>query len=149
MFGFRIFWRILLALILVGLLVGGGVTAYRTGWAQGYQAGVLTAADTGEALPRSSLVPAYPFYPGWGHYGPFFGFTPFSPFLWIGFFLLLFFVIGGLFRPWGWPRSGGWGGHMHGGWRHGPMPPWAREWEERYKQWSEEKEQGTESPPSG
>jgi hypothetical protein len=145
MFGFRIFGRIILALILVGLLVGGGVAMYRTGWAQGYQAGALTVgAGSGEQLSPAPIYPAYPFYPGWGHYGPFFGFSPFTPLLWLGFFVLIFFLIGGLFRPWGWRRWGG--GHMHGGWGHGPMPPWAKEWEEQRKRWEEEKEETKDSP---
>jgi hypothetical protein len=144
MFGFRIFWRIILALILVGLLAAGGVALYRTGWTQGYQTAALSVgAGTGEAQPQAPVIPAYPLYPGWGHYGPFYGFSPFTPLLWLGFFVLIFFLIGGLFRPWGWRRWGG--GHVHGGWGHGPMPPWAKDWEEHYKKWAEEKEKTKDS----
>ena len=118
-------WRLIGILVLVGLVVGGGVMAYRAGVAQGIAqapevvAAFSSAAENGQGLP----MPAYGFgYPGNGM-RPHFGFFPFGGIF--GIFLSIFLFFGLLrliFRPWGWHYS-----PMHG---HGPWKgdhPWARE----------------------
>jgi hypothetical protein len=147
MFYRGIFWRILLAVLLVGLLVVGGGALYRAGWTQGYQAAALAASANGSegapVVPYSGVYPPGAFYPVFG-YTPFF--APFGLCLGFGFFLLLLFLIGGLFRPhrWGPHESGHWGGsHNHEDWQHGPMPPWVKEWKESQRSGEGEKTEGT------
>ncbi len=116
--------RILLALLLVGLLAAGGVALYRLGWAQGYQAGALATASstTGQGNTPNQVVPPAPYYfygpwfYGRGFYGPGFGFFPFFPLFGLGFFLIVFFLVGGLFRMWSFRRW--YGGPGSGYWRH-------------------------------
>ncbi len=109
MFGRFGIWRFFLTLLLIGLLVAGGVALYQLGYGQGYQS-ALASGTTGST--------AQPPYPGYAPYGfgwvfPFF-FPPFGIFLGIGFFFLVFFIIGGLFRfgsrrywrDWGNPPQG-------------------------------------------
>ncbi len=103
MFGRGVFFRIFVALLLLGVLTAGGVALYRAGWAQGYQAGALAAHSGGSGATPQVPYYGYPplgFYPGFGF--PFF--FPFGPLLGFGFFLLFFFLIGGLFR-FGWRRQ--------------------------------------------
>ena len=127
--------RLIGALLLVGLMIGGGVMAYRAGMAQGIaQAPAVAealsnAAESGQSLP----VPAYGYgYPGYG-LRPHFGFFPFGGIL--GFILFAFLFFGLLrlifFRPWAWHYShmrgrGPWKGYGHP-WG---SPPWAREGDE-------------------
>jgi hypothetical protein len=61
MFRTRLFWRFILALLLVGVLVAGGTALFRSGWAQGYQAGSLAASTGGSGA--SGTTPGAPFYP--------------------------------------------------------------------------------------
>ena len=131
-----IFFRIMLAILLVVVIIGGGFAAYRMGWGQGYLAG---AAAGSEGLEPGLMVPGFgghlyrPFYPGFGF--PFLGLC-----FGIGFIFLIMFLVGGLLKPW---RRRGWASHPHHGkWEHGPMPPWAKEWE-KYRQ------KMTEDEPSG
>jgi hypothetical protein len=120
------FIRFILALVLIAVLALGGMALFRGGWSQGYQAGVIAASSAeGEALP----VP--PYYGGLARYPytPGFGFPLLACFLGIGFFMLVFFLFGAIFRPWGWA------GHYHRGWRYGrKRPPWARGWEEHHQE---------------
>ncbi len=124
--------RLLGALLLIGLMIGGGVMAYQAGVAQGIaQAPVVAetlskAAESGQGLP----VPGYGYgYPVYGM-RPHFGFFPFGGIL--GFILFLFLFFGLLrlvfFRPWAWHYDPM---HGHGPWKgyYGPWgpPPWARE----------------------
>ena len=139
--------RLIGVLLLVGLMIGGGVIAYRAGVTQGIAqspavaTAISDAAQNGQALP----VPAYGYrygygYPFWG-FGPHFGFFPFGIF---GFILIIFLFFGLMrlifFRPWAWHY-----GHMHGRgpWKgYGPWgtPPWAREGEEGEAEANAEKE---------
>ena len=65
-----IVWRVVATLLLVGLLIAGGVAAYRAGWSQGYGAGQATAGgEEGATLPYPS--------PGWGRIGRPLAFMPF------------------------------------------------------------------------
>jgi hypothetical protein len=128
--------RLIGALLLVGLMIGGGMMAYRAGMVQGIaQAPAVAealsnAAESGQGLP----VPAY----GYGYRYPVYGLRPhfsFFPFGGIFGFILFIFLFFGLmrliFRPWTWHY-----GPMHG---RGPWkgyghpwgtPPWAREGKE-------------------
>jgi len=105
-------FRILAALLVIGVVVAAGVLLYRAGFSQGFLQG--GAAVQGDA-PLDN--PGFPFtygfrgmYPGflWPHFGffPFFGFCLFG--------LLLLFFFGWVFRPrfWGRPHPGGW--HRYG-----------------------------------
>jgi len=129
--------RLIGALLLVGLMIGGGAMAYRAGVAQGIAqapqvaAAISNAAESGQGLP----VPAYGYgygYPGYG-FRPHFGFFPFGGVLGFIFFMFLFFGLMRMifFRRWAWGyghmnRRDYWKGHAH---PWGP-PPWAREGEE-------------------
>jgi hypothetical protein len=102
MFRSSVIWRLLLAVVLVVVLLVAGYGVYRLGYAQGYQAARLGIGNGGRAgilpLPFYGGLPNYRFGPGIRF--PFF-FSFFIPFFWIGFFLLIFFAIRALFRPWG------------------------------------------------
>jgi hypothetical protein len=143
MFRFGFLFRLLLALLIIGGLVGGGVAIYRLGWAQGYQTAAVLANKTGtQAAPAVPAVPyyGYPYgYPigpfGYG-YGPRFGFPFIFPLVGLGFFLLFLFFIGGLFR-FGMHRNWAQGGQ---GYWHGRGGPWG--WGPQGPQGSESKEPG-------
>jgi len=116
------FFRFLLVLVLVCLLVGGGVALYQAGFGQGYQAGALAAAASSDGTTHLAPAPGY-YWPPYAGYG-FPIFQPFGIFLGIGCFLFLFFVIGGLLRFGAWRH---WGSHNRpDGWRYGPDPHWGQ-----------------------
>jgi len=144
MFRYGFFWRLLTALVVIGLLAATGTAVFRAGWAQGYQTGVLATAPEGsQVAPLAPGAPFYAPYPGYG-YWPGYGFPHFGLFFFplIGLFLLLF-LFGGLFRMAGWRR---WAGHPgHGDWGQRPVPPWAKEWHERFHA---EQEKGADRPES-
>ena len=104
--------RLIGALLLVGLMIAGGVMAYRAGVAQGIaQAPAVAealsnATESGQGLP----VPAYGYgYPVYG-LRPHFGFFPFGGILGFILFIFLFFgLLRLIFRPWAWHY-----GSMHG-----------------------------------
>lgn len=121
MFGERsFFFRLLAALLLIGLLVAAGTLVFRAGFSQGYASGAaISSGEGGQAVPR--VGPGYPYYPYYpGFFGPRFGFFPFFPIIGFFFFGLLFF---GLMRFLFWPRRWGHPGYWRG---YGP-PPWAQE----------------------
>jgi hypothetical protein len=142
MFRIGFFWRLLLAVLLIGLLAVGGMALFRAGWAQGYQVAVLSPASGEAGVPR---LPVYAPYPGYG-FMPFF--PPFGLFVCFGGFLLLFLLFGSMFagrRHW---AGGPWhGGARYGDWGHGPMPPWVKECKERYEEQSKGSEEAA-SPQS-
>jgi hypothetical protein len=122
--------RLVGVLLLVGLVIAGGVMAYRAGVAHGIAQApavaeaITNAAENGQPLP----LPGYGYGYGYPYYGfrPHFGFFPFAGIF--GFILFLFLFFGLLrlilFRPWG--------RHMYGRgpWKeYGPWgpPPWVRE----------------------
>jgi hypothetical protein len=133
--------RIVLAITLLVVLVGGGIAVYRIGWGQGYQAG--TFIPSGEGIESLPVVPQFrslaqrPFMPGFGF--PFFGLC-----FGIGFIFLVLFLVGGLLKPWGRRR---WAGHphQHDQWDHGPIPPWVKDWEEQYRKSSQDEDEYTET----
>ena len=144
MFRYGFLWRFVLALILLGLLVAGGTALYRAGLAQGYQAAALAANSSGSAvapnLPAQGNYPYPYFWPGYGYHS----FFPFGPLLGIGFFLLVFFLIGGLFRGFAWRHYGHPG---RGDWGQGPGAGWAKEWHARqHSQADKEGEAGETGP---
>jgi hypothetical protein len=111
--------RMIAMLIFVGLLLGGGYTAYRVGINQGY---VLGAQESG--LEPAEIAPQAQAFPQpHGRYGYGYGF---SPFFWgFGFFfkclfgLFIFMMFSKIFF-WGfggrrWGRHGHWK-HKH--WKH-------------------------------
>jgi hypothetical protein len=144
------FGRFILAFVLVAVLVGAGAFLFRAGMAQGYQMAAISATAPTAAPGTSNLAPAMPAAPyfapyGYG-YGPRFGpwgyggfFNPFGALLGIGFFFLMIFVVGSLFRLLffrGFAHRGP--GFMgHGRWGNGPqdwekgVPPMFHEWHER------------------
>ena len=129
MFRFGILWRILMILVLVALLVGGGTALYRAGLSQGYQAGIVAAGKAGSAPATPQQLPYYGYgYPPFGLYPGFgypIGFPFFGPLIGIGFFLLIFFLISGIFRfafrrHWAGRGDWGYGPYGPGPWGQGP-----------------------------
>jgi hypothetical protein len=106
-----IFFRVVGAIILIGVLAGAGAFIFQAGQAQGY---ALGSSASGAALqpPAPALPQGAPFYPGYSYpfWRPHFFFFPFG--LIFGLFFL--FVISGLFRRifWGFPGPRG---YWHGG----------------------------------
>lgn len=118
----RFVFAILGLVLLISLLVVGGYYLVQFGWAQGYQAGLLTAG--GETLPQIPFRAIAPFGAG-------FGILPilcFSALLFFfGLFLLRFLFFGRHFRAWkkyGNRQEGGWDHPWpHGPYWHGPPTP--------------------------
>lgn len=137
--GNNIALRIVAALVLVAAIAGIGFFAYQAGVAHGSP--ITVQAPSGQTAPAP-----YPYF-GYGmrwHAFPFFGFGfgCFGPL--IALFLLFMAFRAMRFMFWG-PRWG-WGGHMHGPWRHGwhdgEVPPMVKEMHDRLhgKQPEEKKE---------
>jgi hypothetical protein len=100
-------WRVLAALLVVGLLLGAGAMVYRAGVDQGLAQAAIVQGEEGQGA-----VPGFRFYPGF--YRPHFGFFPGFPLFGIFFFGLFFlFLLRWLFRPWGWGSRGHWHAHPH------------------------------------
>ena len=118
----RIFWRVLVALVLIAAILGIGVYAYNVGMAQGLaQKGVLPAS------PSVQMPHMY-----FGH--PFFGFG-FGLFSCLIPLFLLFLVFGSL-RMLFWRGPMGWGRMHHRHWdgrdENGKdVPPFFAEWHRR------------------
>jgi hypothetical protein len=145
-------WRVVAALVFVGLLIAGGLAIYYLGWSQGYGTGQLpTEGEGGAPLPYLSR--------GSGYVGRPFAFAMCTGLIFkIGALLLLFCIIGKILRffAWGmfgrpWMMSGPWSKRWASYWRryhhhappfgpHGPMPPWCWDWEKS----SDEESGGTE-----
>jgi hypothetical protein len=117
--------RLVGVLLLVGLLIGAGVIAYRSGYSQGVVEGAAMAAagSGGESGQVAPLVPGYGYYPGYA-LRPFGGFF-FTELLGVLFFGFLFLTaLRRVFRPrFGWGR-GWYGRHAYAGHPWGG-PPWA------------------------
>lgn len=116
-------WRILAALLLIAILMGGASALFRAGWTQGYLiGGIAKEGGAAQAIPYGAY--------GWGAPGPFYGpsmgfsFGPWLCLIGIGLFFLLggFFRFGGFGRwrgdpndpnkPWSW-EGGPCGRHAH------------------------------------
>ena len=116
----RVFFRVVLALVLIGAVVGLGAGVYNAGVARGIAAVGQVALPDG----TNGLAP-YAYY---GLYRPFgFGFGLFGLIVPLLFFFLIFGAIRGLFFG-GW-RRGPWN---HGPWNRGDwdknVPPMVQEW---------------------
>ena len=132
-------WRALAALILVGLVVGGGFAVHYLAWSRGYAAG--------QAVEGSEAVVTPPYLPhGFGYYGRPASFMfgagmLFKCLLGLIFFVVVFKLIrfivwGAVFHP---MMHGPWPRHFHrANWRRferwhrmrGPAPPWCWDWDE-------------------
>ncbi len=108
--------RVLVAVVIIGLLVAGGVLVYRAGWSQVYVATGGAEGVIAPYMPHRFVHPGRP--------------LGFARFLFgAGLFFLLFVGIGHLFRLLTWkrmPASGPWAGRHS---PYGPVPPWCRGWE--------------------
>ncbi len=109
--------RVVLALLIAALLVGGGYALYRNAWAHGYAAG-LAAEAGGEATAPLWYGHPYPVRPYGFGLGLFFA---------IGLGVLFFVFIGKMMSIAFWGRA------MAGG-PHPPDPHWARHWAKN-KRW--------------
>lgn len=121
-------FRLIGALLLIGLVAFGGFMAYKAGVAQG----IARAPEVAEAIQQTAEngQPVPPMYAPYGYGYPHFGyrhhFNPFGAICFSILFLFLFFgALRMLFgRPW------------HHGWRHhnkweGGVPPMFDEWHKR------------------
>ena len=141
MFRNSLIFRIVGALLLVALIVGGGAMAYRAGMAQGIsQAPAVTtaiskAAESGQPAPFPQMYGrefgyGYNFMPMPFHHP---GFNPigavcgsiFLLFLFFGLMKMIFFR-GMMHRNWEGHNHGPWGKH----WENG-VPPMFEEWHKR------------------
>jgi hypothetical protein len=118
----RVFFRVVLAFVLIGAVVGLGVGVYNAGVTRGLVASGQVALPDG----ANGLVAPYAYY---GLHRPFgFGFGLFGLIVPLLFFFLIFGAIRGLFfRGW---RRGPWG---NGPWTYGGdwdknVPPMMQEW---------------------
>ena len=102
-------WKVVLGLVIIGLLVGGGVALYRTGYAHGVMSDMsfeempFAHGDVDGMMPYHGMH-GMRGYHGYGHFS-------FGRMLFGG--LIFFLIVGGLFRLFGMRRYG-----------YG-MPPWA------------------------
>jgi hypothetical protein len=123
----RTFLNLILALVIVGALLGAGAYVYNAGVAQGM------ATSDKIIVPDGGVAP-YPYsygpvYRPWG-----FGFGLFGLIFPLLFFFLIFGLIRGLFFR-SWRGSGPWGQHRD--WPHG-VPPLAEEWHRKMHEQSTE-----------
>ena len=108
--------RVVLALLVIALLVGGGYALYRGAWNQGYMAG--QAAAGGESTAPMWYGHPYAMRPHGFGLGLFFA---------IGLGILFFAFIGKMMRMAFWSKA------MAGG-HHPPDPRWAKHWA-AHKRW--------------
>jgi hypothetical protein len=134
--------RILLVIVLVGVAVGIGVTAY--------DAGITTGlAQGGHAVVTPGDYPVGPYVGyGWG-YGHGFGFFGF-----FGFLLFLFLVLGLIRAAFGGRRGWGPGGYGHdhgrGDWRGDFRgSPWESRAREIHDEWHRGQTDGDDKSPAG
>jgi hypothetical protein len=130
-----VFFRVVMALVLIGALVGIGAFAYRAGMMQGVaQSAQLVQGQGAQSAPGAQGAPVMPYYRMGGYGMPFgrgmmgFGFfNPLSCLVPLFLIFLVFLAFRGLF--WHGPRM--WGRHMHHGWGMGEgkdVPPFFEEW---------------------
>jgi hypothetical protein len=118
-------FKVIMALVLVGALVGLGYYAYQLGFANG-------ATQENQVESGSASAPVYPYY-GMHFFHPFMGFGFLGCLVPLGLLFLFFCAMRGLFwhgpRRWGGMHHGPWGrsGTGHPDWSDG-FPPVAEEW---------------------
>ncbi|MBI5563555.1 MAG: hypothetical protein HY870_01580 [Chloroflexi bacterium] len=117
----RVFLQVMMALVLIGVVVGLGAGVYNAGVASGLAASGQVALPDG----ANGVVAPYAYY---GLHRPFgYGFGIFGLIFPLLFFCLIFGALRGLFFG-GW-RRGPWG---HGPWNQGEwdknVPPMVQEW---------------------
>ena len=125
MFRNGLVFRIIGALLLIGLVAAGVFMAFKAGEANGITqapavaTAISKAAENGQAVPVPPMVYGHTYAYGYPMYGHHFGFIPFG---FCGSILFLFLFLGlirMIFFRGMWHR--GWEGHKHG--------PWGRHWE--------------------
>ncbi len=131
--------RAVVAVVVIGLLVMGGLAIHRMGWSQGYRMGQL-------AVEGEDIATAPHTYYGFGYGGRPFGFGPFL--CGAGLLFLLFVAVGQIFRLLAWKKVMGRGPwpmatRWHG--MHGPMPPWCWYWEKPSEEKTEKAEPDAET----
>jgi len=132
-------FRIIGALLLIGLVAAGGFMAYKAGMTQGISqapavaTAIAKAAESGQAAPIPPMMYSHSYGYGYPMYGHHFGFFPIGAICGSIFFLFLFFgLIKMIFFRGMWYR--GWGDHKHGPWsKHweGGVPSMFNEWHKR------------------
>ncbi len=125
-----IVFRIIMALVLIGALVGIGIYAYNAGIAQGLAQNVQV-----EAGKAPTTIPLYG-YPYGPHFGWFGGFGFLGCLVPLFFIFLAFAALRGLFwfgpRRWHMHHHGPWGMHSEGeDESHAGVPPMFEEWHRR------------------
>jgi hypothetical protein len=139
MFRNGLVFRIVGALILVALFIGGGAMAYRAGMAQGITqapavaTAIAKSAESGQSAPIPPMMFGREYGYGYPMYGHHFGFFPIGAICGSIFFLFLFFGAlrmiffrGMMHRKWEGRHHGPWGRH----WENG-VPPMFEEWHKR------------------
>jgi hypothetical protein len=120
----RIFFKTILVLVLLGVIAGLGVFAYRAGFSQGAAQSAQLSAGEAPAL----VYPYYGMWYGWPFYGVIMCLAP------LFLMFLAFIALRGLF----WHGRGGWR-RMHYGpwdrrdWKEGVPPP-VEEWHRKMHQ---------------
>jgi hypothetical protein len=139
---FRFLLSALAALVVVGLVIGGGFAIHRISWSQGYRMGQLAAGgEEGAVAPYGLGRPGL--------------------LLTAGVLLLVLLVIGKFFRFWAWKMAWGpwmmaggpwamarrppgrrWTAHRAAHWHrpHGPMPPWCWGWDQPPEEGAQEQD---------
>jgi hypothetical protein len=126
-----IIFKVIMALVLLGALVGIGAYAYNAGIAQGMLVSLPAPANGSGTAPQP-----YPYF-AYRHASPFFGFGGFGCFgVLIPLFLL--FLVFGAFRALFWNGSRRWHTLHTGPWGRSPydkaggnIPPMVAEWHRR------------------
>jgi hypothetical protein len=124
-----IFFRFVLALVLLGAIVGLGIFAYQAGVTHGMAVNVQGLQGETSPLPYPPMLYGFPF--AWGGYGILSCLVP------LFLLSLAFFAVRHLF----WPRPFGWRAMRRGMWGMGPnaancepgrsVPPFFEEWHRR------------------
>jgi hypothetical protein len=139
MFRNSLVFRIVGALLLVALIVGGGAMVYRAGMAQGISqapavaTAISNAAENGQPAPFSPMYGrefgygynSMPMRGGYGYFPMDGGFSHgfFNPIGGILFFLFIVFLVGGFIKMMFFR------GMMHRNWEGHNHTPWGRHWE--------------------
>lgn len=145
--------RLLVALLVIGLLLGAGSMVYHAGQAQGYAFGLYAAQakDGAQNLLPPGMMAGYP---GYGFRMGHSSFGPLAGLFMIGALVVLFFIlVRAPFHHWAWRHSQGApngpkGPHGSHGWEGGPHSWWCTPpWEQQPPEQPERKEPPAEDKP--